>query len=145
MLHNVGIDQVLHVSLGAGMSSVVSERSSGWNHPLTGQASRSLTRPSFRRAGRRPPPARRSCELAFAGDFLGKGEGNGCRQVPQTPVCGYERGPAATSFRQGLRSQKYSPAIETAKYAKYAKEVPGVGFAFFAWFAVPRASPAANY
>jgi hypothetical protein len=52
--------------------------------------------------------------------------------VPPTPVRGYERGPVATSLRQGLRSRKYSPAIETAKYAKYAKEMPGVGFASFA-------------
>src|SRR5262245_14024112 len=45
----VRIYQVSHPSVGALMLSVVSARSRGWNHPLTGQASNNFTSPSLRR------------------------------------------------------------------------------------------------
>jgi hypothetical protein len=43
------IDRVSYASLGTLMSSFVSLRSIGSNQPLTGQASRSFTKPSLRR------------------------------------------------------------------------------------------------
>ena len=44
----VGINQKGHPTSGKEMSSVVSSRAARWNQPLTGQASRSATKPSFR-------------------------------------------------------------------------------------------------
>jgi hypothetical protein len=43
--------------------------------------------------GHEPHRSRCSCELAFAASFRVNGQAHGSKEVPQTPVCGYERAP----------------------------------------------------